>query len=98
MSNFNQPTPLVYICPICKRNIPKEYIEKHHLIPKSKKGKETILVCIDCGNQVHLLFSIKELKNKYNTLDKLLENDKVQTWAKWVYKKKDFGICMKKKK
>ncbi len=82
-------------CPICKRTPP--VLEKHHLKPKCKKGKDTILVCTDCADQVHVLFSNKELAKEYNTLEKLLASEKIQTWAKWV-KNKKFGICMKTKK
>lgn len=87
------------ICPICKRNIPDCFLEKHHLVPKLKKGKETILVCNGCGDMLHKLFTIKELQKKYNTLDALLTNENVQNWIKWVQKKpNDFSICMATKK
>lgn len=85
-------------CLICQRETPKEYQEEHHLTPKVKGGKETITVCIDCGNQVHKLFSIQELKYDYNTLEKLLANEKISKWISWVNKKKEFGVCMKSKK
>ena len=85
-------------CSICNREVPAIYQERHHLIPKVKGGKDTIMVCIDCGNQVHKLFTLQELKSEYNTLEKLLANERVQTWIKWVFKKKEFGVCMKHKK
>lgn len=85
-------------CSICHRETPEAYAEKHHLVPKSKHGKETIDVCKDCGNQVHQLFKIKELQTTYNTLEALLSNERVQTWIRWISKKKEFGFCMKAKK
>ena len=90
-----------FYCNICRRKIPdKKFVEKHHLIPASKGGKneETLLVCIDCGDQLHELFSLAELKRYYNTLEALLSSQKVQVWIKWVRKQKNFGICMKRKK
>lgn len=84
-------------CSICQRFTPDEYIERHHLVPKSKKGKDTIDVCCDCGDQLHQLFTNKELKNKFNSLDKLLAESKVQNWIKWVQTKR-FGINMARKK
>lgn len=87
------------VCSICRRHIPiSEYTEKHHLVPKSKKGKETILVCIDCADQIHNLFDIKELAREYNSLEKLLSHSSIQKWVSWVRKKKRFGICMRRKK
>ena len=85
-------------CSICQRNTPDVYIEKHHLVPRAKKGKETVPVCHDCGNQIHILFSLKELRDTYNTVEALLANDRVQTWIRWVRKKKDFGVYAKAKK
>jgi len=100
------------ICSICKRNTPTNLVEEHHLIPRSiasrnkyakmsqlENGKETISVCCDCGNQIHQLFTEKELADTYNTLEKLLSHEQMQKWIKWVSKKtNDFAICMKTKK
>lgn len=60
-------------CSICKRETP--FIEHHHLVPKNKKS-EKIEVCTDCGDQIHLLFTHQELHYDYNTLEKLLANEK----------------------
>ncbi len=86
------------ICSLCEREAPdKKYMEDHHLTPRCKKGKDTIQVCIDCGNQIHELFSIKELRDTYNTLEALKSSPKIWKWIKWV-QKRDFGVCMKSKK
>lgn len=55
-------------------------------------------VCIDCGDQIHNIFSNKELEREYNTLEKLIAHPPMQKWIKWIRKKKTFGICMKQKK
>ena len=87
------------ICPICKRNVPPKYQEKHHLVPKSKKGKNTVEVCRNCGDMVHKLFSNKELTKAYNTIEAIIEHEAVQTWVQWINKKpEDFSVCMKAKK
>lgn len=96
------------ICPICKRNIPEEYQEEHHLIPRqvSRRNKyakidvkETANVCKNCGDQIHKLFSIKELADNYNTIEKILMHPDIQKWASWIGKKpNDFSVCMKEKK
>lgn len=85
------------ICLLCSRESAfKEHFEKHHLTPRCKKGKRTIDVCIDCGNQIHKLFTIKELC-ALNTLDLLLNHPRVKKWSLWV-KNRPIGICMKSKK
>jgi len=85
-------------CSICKRDTPDQCIEKHHLIPKAKKGKECIDVCCDCGNMIHQLFDNKFLAKSLNTLALLLSNDKIQKWVNWIQNKPGFGFCMARKK
>lgn len=63
-------------------------IERHHLKPKSCGGKGTLLVCRDCADQIHLLFTNKQLERDYNTLEKLLAHPKIQKWQKWIRNKK----------
>lgn len=84
-------------CSICNRETPDQYQEDHHLDPKIKKS-ETIRVCCDCADQVHQLFRNNELHKLYNSLDKILANERIQKWVKWISKKREFGICMKRKK
>ena len=87
------------ICPICTRDTPDCYQERHHLIPRCKKGKETVLVCKSCGDALHQLFTEKEMKKMYNTIAVILTNEDVQKWVAWVKKKpNDFSICMATKK
>ena len=88
-------------CQICQRVTPIEHLEKHHLTPKSKHGAklDTIFVCCNCGRQLHQLFTNKELAKQHNTLEKLLANEKIQNWIKWIRNKpNDFSVCMRRKK
>ena len=99
-------------CPICKRDIPECYQEEHHLIPRSirkrnkyaklreqKRGQDTITVCCSCGDQLHKLFTEKELADNFRTIVAIVANPEVQNWVKWIQKKpNDFSIGMKAKK
>lgn len=87
------------ICPICTRETPKQFQEKHHLVPRSRRGKETLLLCCSCGSMLHQIFTIKEMEKQYNNLEAILSNDKVRGWIKWIRKKtNDFHVTMAKKK
>jgi len=86
------------LCSICARDTPLNYREKHHLTPYCKKGKITVPVCVDCGNQIHKLFTISELTHQYNTLESLKNSPDIQNWIRWIRKRKEFGFCMKEKK
>ncbi|KAL2002085.1 hypothetical protein VTN02DRAFT_683 [Thermoascus thermophilus] len=82
-------------CEICERDwIPLSY---HHLIPRAvhskvlKKGwhEEWMLnsvawLCRACHSFVHRMASNEELAKEWYTVDRILEREDVQEWAKWV--------------
>ncbi len=75
-------------CPLCGRDlIPGPSVNKHHLVPKSHKGKETVLLHRVCHRKIHSLFSDKELANELNTIESLLEKEDIQNFVRWVRKK-----------
>lgn len=76
-------------CVICERPLGKINISRHHLIPRSKGGKdgETILIHNICHQKIHSLFSGKELKEHFYTVEKLRENEDMLKFVKWVAKK-----------
>ena len=94
-----KPDETELICTLCKRDV--EILHKHHLIPKSKRGRETIKVCRSCVEMIHVLFTNKELANEYNTLEKLKASPKIKKYVRWIkkyVKKERITIARKKKK
>jgi len=86
-------------CPLCERIVPSIHQEKHHLIPKCKKGKETVVVCCDCGDMIHQLFDEKILARNLNSIDNIRNEERMLKWIAWIRKKPNhFRINMKKKK
>ena len=89
-------------CELCER----ENVETtgHHLIPRMRHNKkvkrETTSVerniksplCRPCHDQMHALFTEKELEREYNTIEKLKAHPDVQKWLAWI-KTKTFGKC-----
>jgi transcription elongation factor Elf1 len=91
--------PNNFFCPICGRETPTEFIEKHHLIPKSKKGRETVDVCCNCGDMIHKIIDLKSMQTVFNTIEAIKSHPDIQKWAKWISKKpNDFSVCMAQKK
>ena len=88
----------ILVCELCKRPVPKRHTTKHHVVPKSLKGKETIVVCRPCGDQVHKLFTLREMKNKFHTVEAILNDERMQKWVKWIRKTYNIRVCMKAKK
>ena len=82
-------------CPLCGRELP-EKPSKHHLIPRSLKGREIVLLHRVCHRQIHATFTERELFNYYHTIDRLLENDNIRKFVDWVKNKPpDFHVRTK---
>ena len=63
---------LELICPMCERKIPHSQRDAHHLIPKSKAGRQTEDLHRICHRQKDALFTETELTRQFNSLNALL--------------------------
>lgn len=83
-------------CPLCNRKIPEGQESAHHLIPKTFKGRKTIDLHKICHNQIHALFSERELYNHYNTIERLKAHTDMDKFIKWIRTKPgDFYVKSK---
>ncbi|MGF9562666.1 HNH endonuclease signature motif containing protein [Neorhizobium sp. JUb45] len=77
-----QPEPV--FCPLCERVIPDEQMDAHHLVPKSKGGKQTVALHRICHDQIHSIFTDAQLAKKFSTIEAILEDAAVQKFVAWV--------------
>jgi hypothetical protein len=77
------------ICPLCERAIPDSMKDAHHLVPKSKGGKQTQFLHRICHRQIHALFTETELARQYSTVEALLVHPEIELFVKWVETKPD---------
>lgn len=75
------------ICPLCKRELGTENVDEHHLIPKTFKGRHTVKMHKICHRKIHATFTERELLNYYFTAERLLENEHIREFVKWVSKR-----------
>lgn len=81
-------TEIIGKCPICDRDMIKgPSIDKHHFIPKCRGGKETEFLHKVCHRKIHSLWTEKELEKEFNDPNKVCENEEIQKFIKWIYKK-----------
>lgn len=80
-------SPVVFImsveikkCELCQMEVETR---KHHLIPKSKGGKETIDCCFTCENYLHKTWSHNQLRDVYNSVEVILADEGFQKFLKW---------------
>ena len=85
-------------CQICKREMVEETYDEHHFIPVSLggKGKEKIKLHYICHDKLHHTFTEREMANFYHTIERILENEQIQKFIKWV-RKKDITYYSKNK-
>lgn len=93
LADLAKGEPLV--CPICQR--PNYHPSDHHMVPKSRGGKQTTTICRDCHKAVHALFTNKELEEKYNTPEVLLSNEEFAKMVKFISKQDPAGKVTTKK-
>ncbi len=87
-------------CLICQRPLGNsKRISKHHLIPKSRGGKhtDTVLLHNICHQKIHSVFTEKELRDEFHTVEKLTEHEEMRKFIRWVAKK-DINFYQKNKK
>lgn len=75
-------------------------LTKHHLIPRCKdkdKVGTTVDLCSSCHTFLHAVFSEKYLKEHLNTLEKIRQNERCQTYLHWRRKHPFFSANSTKK-
>lgn len=72
-------------CAYCKRqNVPK--MHGHHVVPKCKGGKVIAPTCGACGSFIHATWSHNELRDTFNTVEKIVADERFQKYLKWILK------------
>ena len=80
--------PALGTCPICDRPlVPGPSVDRHHLLPKSLGGRETLYVHRICHRKIHATFTERELEKHYNTPAALLANPDIVAFVTWVRRK-----------
>ena len=80
---------LELICPLCERKIPHSQRDAHHLIPKSKAGRETEYLHRTCHRKIDALLTETELARQFNSVDALLAQPDILLFVAWVKTKPD---------
>ena len=72
------------LCPLCGRPLGTENIDRHHLVPRTFKGKERFPVHKICHRKIHATFSERELLRTYHTWAALQGNPDIGAFIAWV--------------
>jgi hypothetical protein len=74
-------------CPLCGRSLGDVNVDRHHLIPKSFKGKEQFQVHKICHRKIHSVFTEKELLQNFHTWEALQNHPDIALFIEWVARK-----------
>jgi hypothetical protein len=91
-------------CLLCSRTSEdSHYFEDHHLLPGKqrrtfqKRKDDVILVCRDCGDQIHLMFNNTEIRSELDSLEAL--QVAMSDFIEWVQRRPiECKVSMKRKK
>lgn len=84
-------------CWLCERPL-GETIERHHPVPKSRGGREVVLLHPICHQKLHVEFTNAQLARIGMDRDQLLANDDIAAFLRWVEgKPADFHAPTRKK-
>jgi hypothetical protein len=76
--------PEALTCPLCDRLIPPAQRDAHHLVPRSKGGRQTEYLHRICHRQVHALLTETELAREYSTVEALQAHPGMVQFLAWV--------------
>lgn len=69
-------------CPLCERIVFRT--SAHHLLPRSRGGRITVDICLDCHEMIHALFPNRQLAQQLSSVDELRANPEFARFLKWV--------------
>lgn len=75
------------LCPLCGRPLGTVNIDRHHLVPRTFKGREQFPVHKICHRKIHSVLSERELLQHYHTWEALRAHPDIAAFIAWVARK-----------
>ena len=90
-----EPQPLSYreagkACELCERRV--RGVSRHHLVPRSEGGIDTVDLCATCHKTLHKFFTNRTLAHELNSIAALRRDPAVRSYIGWVRKQADTPI------
>jgi 5-methylcytosine-specific restriction endonuclease McrA len=74
-------------CPLCGRPLGTVNVDRHHLIPRTFKGKDQYLIHKICHRKIHSTLTERELLRTYHTWEALRGHEDIRGFIAWVANK-----------
>jgi hypothetical protein len=72
-------------CVFCQRKVPTR---GHHVVPRCKGGREIAPTCHSCEDFIHKTWTHNELRDVFNTVEKIRTDERFQKFLRWLHKQK----------
>ena len=76
-------------CEFCKRNVATR---GHHVVPRCKGGRKTVPTCRSCEDFIHKTWTHNQLRDDFNTVEKILQDARFQKFLRWLYKQHEGAV------
>ncbi|MEM7728626.1 MAG: HNH endonuclease [Pseudomonadota bacterium] len=73
------------VCPVCDRPLGRRR-ERHHIVPKSKGGKDIVAVHPICHRKIHRVFTNAELA-ALGSIEMLKSYPEMERFIRWLGRK-----------
>jgi 5-methylcytosine-specific restriction enzyme A len=73
-------------CEFCNRQVPTR---GHHVVPRCKGGREIAPTCHSCEEFIHKTWTHNELRDEFNTVEKIRSDARFQKFLRWLYKQQE---------
>ncbi len=74
---------VVDMCAFCHRLVPTR---GHHVVPRCKGGREIVPTCQSCEDFIHKTWTHNQLRDDFNTVDRIRAHERFQKFLKWLLK------------
>ncbi len=79
-----------YQCGLCGRDVRR--VTRHHIVPKSEGGKQTVDLCCACHKTLHSFFTNETLAKELYSVDSLKQDPDIRRYLAWLRKQPDRAI------
>ena len=73
-------------CAFCNRQVPTR---GHHVVPRCKGGRDVAPTCHSCEDFIHKTWTHNELREEFNTVEKIQTDARFQKFLRWLYRQQE---------
>ncbi len=77
------------VCAFCNRKVPTR---RHHVVPRCKGGRDVAPTCHSCEDFIHKTWTHNELRDTFNTVEKIQTDPRFQKFLRWLYKQQEGAV------